>query len=473
DQGWTVIEACRDTVSGFTLERTSLDRVRGLAQTGAIEVVLAHALDRVSRKQTHVAILVEEMEEAGVELDFVTEDFEDTAVGQLVRSVKAFAAEFEREKIAERTMRGKLARAAAGKLPQGTGKGCYGYIYNRGTGHREIEPAQAEIVRRTFQRYAETRSFSAVARELNADAVPAFGGGKWYPSTVRRLLMNPSYVGRPTYRRLQRTRNGLRARPREEWITIKGAAPALVDEALWSRVQAVLDDPERTRPRQTTRHYLLRSRVRCARCDAAMVGQTQVSKGRDYRYYRCRHAYNSLTKHSCEAKYVRGDRLEARVWDEVRRVLSDPTIVLDQLRHHYRQNGGEDGAQVSAEVTKLAAQEQRLVRLYGLGQVDEGVVIAELQAVRERREALDSRSTPVALPDPDRIDDVELNTICQGVLAWLDDASEADREQVLEALQIRITASPEEAEMVGVLPVVSPEFVSVERSSRCSSSGDQ
>lgn len=51
-------------------------------------------------------------------------------------------------------------------------------------------------------------------------------------------------------------------------------------------------------------------------------------------------------------------------------------------------------------------------------------------------------------------------------------ADEADRAQVLEALQITVTASPEQAKMVGVLPAALPEFVSVERSSRCSSSGE-
>ncbi len=65
------------------------------------------------------------MEERGVALHFVTEKFEDTATGQQLPSVKAFAAEFEREKIAKRTMRGKAERARSGWLPQGTRAGCY------------------------------------------------------------------------------------------------------------------------------------------------------------------------------------------------------------------------------------------------------------------------------------------------------------------------------------------------------------
>ncbi len=119
--GWTVEGTVRDSASGFSLERSGLTEVRALAAKAMVDVVLSYALDRLSRKQTHVAILVEEMEQRGVALAFVTEKFEDTATGQLLRSVKAFAAEFEREKIAERTMRGKAERARSGRCRRGLG----------------------------------------------------------------------------------------------------------------------------------------------------------------------------------------------------------------------------------------------------------------------------------------------------------------------------------------------------------------
>ena len=163
-EGWVVVDALRDTASGFTLERSALTRLRESARAGQVDVVLAHALDRLSRKQTHVAILVEEMEQLGVGLEFVTEEFEATATGQLLRSVKAFAAELEREKIAERTMRGKLERARAGKLPQGAGKGLYGYRYNATTGRREVEERQAVVVRRLFTEFGAPRLEGSVQK---------------------------------------------------------------------------------------------------------------------------------------------------------------------------------------------------------------------------------------------------------------------------------------------------------------------
>jgi DNA invertase Pin-like site-specific DNA recombinase len=40
---------------------------------GQIGAVVCHALDRLSRKQAHIAIIAEECDRAGVSLHFVTE----------------------------------------------------------------------------------------------------------------------------------------------------------------------------------------------------------------------------------------------------------------------------------------------------------------------------------------------------------------------------------------------------------------
>ena len=56
--------------------------------------------------------------QAGTKLQFVTEKFEDTAIGRFILAARAFIGEVELEKIAERTMRGKAERAKAGKIPR-------------------------------------------------------------------------------------------------------------------------------------------------------------------------------------------------------------------------------------------------------------------------------------------------------------------------------------------------------------------
>jgi site-specific DNA recombinase len=57
--------------SGATLERPALERVRDLAAEGQIQVVLAYAPDRLSRKYAYQILLIEELARSGVEMLFV------------------------------------------------------------------------------------------------------------------------------------------------------------------------------------------------------------------------------------------------------------------------------------------------------------------------------------------------------------------------------------------------------------------
>ena len=323
DRGWRVVRCIRDAASGAALERDGLDELRAVLRRGEADVVVAYAVDRLSRSQNHIGILFDEFEREEASLEFVTERFEDTAVGRFILAARAFIAEVEREKIVERTMRGKEERARSGRIPQAFGRGCYGYTYNADTGHREIEPYQTAVVRRIFERYAASRSFSAVANELNEAGIPALMGGRWYPITVRRVLLNEVYIGRTVYRRTRRVRvrgaGGRRrtrvvVRPEGEHIEIPGATPPIIDDELWQRVQAILNDPERTKLRSTpNREYLLRGRLRCGVCQSAMVGQTLAPKGKAYSYYRCRHAYARNTGHRCDSRYIRAEALEQEI----------------------------------------------------------------------------------------------------------------------------------------------------------------
>ena len=101
-------EPSSDVHSGAELkERPHLSRLREAMRHRAIDVVVAYALDRLSREQNQQGALVYEADDAGVRLEFVTEDFENSATGKFIRSARAFVAEVEREKIIERTVRGR------------------------------------------------------------------------------------------------------------------------------------------------------------------------------------------------------------------------------------------------------------------------------------------------------------------------------------------------------------------------------
>ena len=181
-KGGTVTRVIRDVASGASLDRPGLEQARRALRDGACDVLLAHAVDRLSRNQNHIGVLLDEAEEAGVRLDFVTEEFEQTLVGQFILAARAFVAATEREKIVERTVRGKKERARSGRLPQATGKGCYGYTYVPETGRRVLNPEQAPIVVRIFEEFVAGKSCNRIANDLNAADIPTFTGRRCTPS---------------------------------------------------------------------------------------------------------------------------------------------------------------------------------------------------------------------------------------------------------------------------------------------------
>ena len=63
-QGMLVVERIRDTASGFTLDRPGMEQIRQLLRQGAVDVVLSYAVDRLSRNQNHIGVLLDAAEQA-------------------------------------------------------------------------------------------------------------------------------------------------------------------------------------------------------------------------------------------------------------------------------------------------------------------------------------------------------------------------------------------------------------------------
>lgn len=99
-------------VSGATLRRPALERLRGVAVEGRFEVLLCHAPDRLARRYAYQVLLLEEFQRAGVEVVFAkAPERSGSLEDELLRQFQGMIAEYERAQIAERCRRGKLHRA--------------------------------------------------------------------------------------------------------------------------------------------------------------------------------------------------------------------------------------------------------------------------------------------------------------------------------------------------------------------------
>jgi site-specific DNA recombinase len=101
-------------ISGTTLDRPGLHRLRKLVQAQAIAAVIVIDPDRLSRNLGHQLLLAEELEQAGVKWLIVSHPLERGPEGRVCFQMRGAIAEYERAKLLERTQRGRIGRAKAG-----------------------------------------------------------------------------------------------------------------------------------------------------------------------------------------------------------------------------------------------------------------------------------------------------------------------------------------------------------------------
>jgi site-specific DNA recombinase len=205
-----------DGVSGSTLLRPALERLRDAVANGAIDRLYVLSPDRLARNYAYQVLLVEEFLRAGVEVIFVNRSLGDSAEEKLLLQVQGMIAEYERAKIAERCRRGKRYAAQRGSISV-LSAAPYGYRYvprhvGGGQAAWVIVPEEARIVRQMFDWMAHERvSLAEIARRLNDQKIPTrTGQAPWNRSTVGGILKNSAYPGTALF---GKTRNGPR-RPR-------------------------------------------------------------------------------------------------------------------------------------------------------------------------------------------------------------------------------------------------------------------
>ena len=254
-EGWKIAGAYRDAaVSGASMIlRPGVQTLLEDARRGAFEVVMAEALDRVSRDQADVAVLYKHLKFAGVMIVTLAEG----EISELHVGLKGTMNALFLKDLAAKTRRGLRGRVEAGK--SGGGR-SYGYDVVRRhdaagepiRGERTINEAEAGIVRRIFREYANGASPRAIARRLNADGVPAPTAGKlWTDSTLRGhagrgsgILNNELYIGRLVWNRQRFVKNPetgkrvARLNPPEDWIAAEVPELRIIDDGLWQAAKA-------------------------------------------------------------------------------------------------------------------------------------------------------------------------------------------------------------------------------------------
>jgi len=340
--------------------RPKLDELKQDAIDGMLDAVVVLRLDRITRSNRDLWSLVEFFEAHSVEFISMTENFDTRGpVGRFMLNMLASLAQMERETIAHRVAEAMYSRADDGKWNGGVIP--YGYTTQAriAAEHKKagkppkdaiaaatklcpvprilyIDKDEAELLRRIFDHYLETRSLRNTVRWLNANGYRTRRGKLWASSTVHRLLSSNIYLGRISYgKRTHDLNTGkLKKNKKTKIMNGNGHQPALVDKETFDKAQEILAE-KAGKPRSSPRTYLLSGAhvLRCGKCGGAMYGYTQRKKGekKEYFYYRCHH-HISIGNEACEGLSIPGHSLDNFVIETLKNLSHDCQFLADKRK---------------------------------------------------------------------------------------------------------------------------------------------
>jgi DNA invertase Pin-like site-specific DNA recombinase len=401
--GMTVTEIYTDyAISGGNLSnRPGMLSLLEAARRGAFDVVVAEALDRLSRDQEDIAGIFKRLNHGEIQILTLSEG----EVNELHVGLKGTMNALFLKDLAIKTRRGQRGRVEAGKIPGGN---SYGYkiirrILDSGavsTGEREIDTDQAAIIRRIFSEYVEGSTPRRIAARLNAAGTPSPRGGQWNASTIngsrqRRngILNNELYLGRITYNRQrfikdpETGKRRSRINPEHEWVITEVPALRIIDDETWNRVQEIKSRyASQSGNKRQTKKRLLTGLVKCGSCGGSM---TIVNRER----------------YSCSARRERGTcdspvgikvtELEDRVLTGLKDILFGNEELIDAFVSEFkaevarlRKQRGAGERQALKDLNKINTAIRRCLKFITEGDGDPGLVRDELSALEARKRDL-------------------------------------------------------------------------------------
>ena len=286
-----ILELAEDDrgASGYEIDLPKLNKVREMARNNEFDVLVVRELDRLSRNLAKQLIVEEELKRYGVRIEYVLAEYDDTPEGRLQKHIRATIAEYEREKIKERLVRGRRQSVKAGNV-QVSDRPPYGYCVVTGDDNKTtLEPVEPEtrIVKLIFEWYLigdETRrplSLSKIAIKLTEMGIPTRGDtykhvckkrgyGQWSRKTVYRILKRETYTGTWHFGKIGAS----------ETIPVK--VPAIISQDVWEAAQLKLSKNKRWAGGNMKNQYLLSKRLTCGCCGYKMTGIARKYKKKAY-----------------------------------------------------------------------------------------------------------------------------------------------------------------------------------------------
>lgn len=310
NKGYNVIEIYADeAISGKgskTALRAKYQKLLRDCNKGTFDTILIHKYDRVARNVGEHVNLTAKLQDKGINLIAVAQDFGNSAESKIMRTLMWSLSEYYIDNLANETRKGLKETALKGLHNGGYAPFGYDVVEQRYV----INELEAEYVRKIFKAALNREGFKDIIQELSERGITGKRGKPIKYTQIYEMLRNEKYTGVYVYSTTEeKNRADLREKPNA--IRIENALPIIIDKAQFEEVQKIMSERKQTGKKAG---YLCSGLVYCE-CGAKMHGMKSERKGHTYHYFYC--------SKKCGAPTIRMEEIDRAAIKYLRDLLSD------------------------------------------------------------------------------------------------------------------------------------------------------
>lgn len=396
--GWVVVKIYTDDgYSGGSLDRPAMNQMIKDIEAGHTDIVLVDKLDRLSRSQFDTLYMIQKVFDAnGVAFVSRNEAFDtSTPFGKAMVGILAVFAELERSRIKERMMDGQEGRAKEGKF-RGGGFVPIGYDYDSTDGILKINEYEAMQVREIFDLFINRMPIFTIMTHMNKSGYRT-KYGDWKEVTIRGMLSRRIYIGEITHK----------------GNIYQGQHEPIISLETFENAQKVIEERSiENANRKIGKAYKspLGGMIYCGHCGSRYHFRSGANNkdGTRRNYYTCYSRSKGDKRYikdaNCRNKNYRDKALDELVFDEIRKLKSDPLYIPTV---QCSVDNSQRISMIEERIKQVESQISRFMDLYSVGGIDLDSIGQKIKPLNEEKKALEMELESIEVPEePKSIEEI-------------------------------------------------------------------
>ncbi|MBR6158468.1 MAG: recombinase family protein [Lachnospiraceae bacterium] len=383
-------------VTGTSMaKRDGLKRMLDDCDRGLIDYIVVKSISRFSRNTVESIETVRKLCEKGIYIFFEKENIDTGKMeGELMLSILSSLAESESHSISE-NYRWSIQR----RFQNGTYKSNYmPYGYDSVDGRMVINEEEAEIVRRIFNSFLSGKSAQTIAKELNAEGIPAKRGNHWAASSVNGMIKNEKYIGDAVFQKSytddmfsRHVNHGERSK-----YYVRDHHDAIISREDFETVNAILarngmDKGIRKDDMKYQNRYAMSGKIICGQCG----GKMKRVKLNGYFGFACK--THLKDKNLCDMRSIPEETVKAAFATMMNKLTWGRSRVLLPYAQMLKQSTGENVHGRLAELDDLIEKNNyrrtQITQFFTKGLLDPAVYTEEINALDAETGSLETERT--------------------------------------------------------------------------------